>query len=272
MNKLTLVPIGGLANRLYALTSAIAYCSEHHIPLRVEWFKDWGMGADFHSLFELSETVNRVQVFDAKWYDYLTLDKPRKKNFRIPAVWQKLAFDTCIYEKQIYSYTDPSQLMDDFRKGSSVYLIHLAQFYPCADIRGIIHPVHTIQQQIDERISRFPGYTVGVHIRRTDNTASIEHSPLHLFIRRMEEEISLHPDVCFYVASDSKKEKQELQKRFGDRIITSLKEVRRDMHQGIVDAVIELYALAATQKIYGSYRSSYSILAAELSNIKLIIP
>lgn len=272
MNKLTLVPIGGVANRLYAITSAIAYCTEHQIPLRIEWFKDWGMGADFHSLFELSETTAQVQAIDARWYDYLTLDKPRKKNLWIPSFWQRLAFDTRIYEQQIYRYTDPSQLLSDFQKGNSVYLIHLAQFYPCADLQSIIHPVSAIQEQIKDRIRNFPEYTVGIHIRRTDNIASIEYSPLHLFIEKMEAEIALHPDACFYVASDSKEDKLELQKLFGDRIITYLKEVRRDTHEGIVDAIIELYALAATQKIYGSYHSSYSILAAELSNIKLIVP
>ena len=73
MKSLTLVPIGGLANRFYAITSAIAFCRDHDITLRVIWFKDKGMGADFHSLFELSETVDKhkVEIVDAKWFHYL---------------------------------------------------------------------------------------------------------------------------------------------------------------------------------------------------------
>ena len=62
MDKLTLIPIGGLANRIYAITSAIAYCQAHSIPLKIVWFKDWGMGADFHSLFKLSPAIKDVEI------------------------------------------------------------------------------------------------------------------------------------------------------------------------------------------------------------------
>ena len=71
------------------------------------------------------------------------------------------------------------------------------------------------------------------------------------------------------MASDSSEEKRKLLDLFGDRIITSLKEVRRDNENGIVDALIELYTLAHTEKIYGSMASTYSTLAADLFSIKL---
>ena len=47
--------------------------------------------------------------------------------------------------------------------------------------------------------------------------------------------------------------------------------LRRDNESGIVDALVELYTLAHTSKIYGSLASSYSSLAAELYSIKLEI-
>ena len=52
MKVLVLVPIGGLANRFYAISSAISFCQMYGIRLHVIWFKDWGMGADFHSLLD----------------------------------------------------------------------------------------------------------------------------------------------------------------------------------------------------------------------------
>ena len=72
--KLTLVPIGGLANRLYAITSAIAFCEDHDIDLKVVWFKDWGMGADFHALFELAGNHPHVEIVDVTWKDYIYED------------------------------------------------------------------------------------------------------------------------------------------------------------------------------------------------------
>ena len=73
------------------------------------------------------------------------------------------------------------------------------------------------------------------------------------------------------MASDDLAEKQKLKELFGDRIITSWEEVRRDTLQGIKDAVVELYTLASTKKIYGSASSTYSMLAALLGHIELEI-
>ena len=105
---------------------------------------------------------------------------------------------------------------------------------------------------------------IGMHIRRGDHTTPTLGSPLSLFISKIEEEVTLDPNTYFYVASDSFSEKKKLKDLFGERIITRFDEV-------IVDALVELYTLAHTSKIYGSLASSYSSLAAELYSIKLEI-
>ena len=53
--ELTLVPIGGLGNRMLAITSAINYCLRKDFNLKIVWFRDWGMGANFHDLFNISD-------------------------------------------------------------------------------------------------------------------------------------------------------------------------------------------------------------------------
>jgi hypothetical protein len=66
INSMTLNPFGGLANRIYAITSSIGFCEKNNRKLKVIWFKDWGMGADFHRLFTLPEGAGNVEVVDAK--------------------------------------------------------------------------------------------------------------------------------------------------------------------------------------------------------------
>ena len=66
MKVLVLVPIGGLANRFYAISSAISFCQMYGIRLHVIWFKDWGMGADFHSLLDLAPILSNIKVVDGK--------------------------------------------------------------------------------------------------------------------------------------------------------------------------------------------------------------
>ena len=83
MKVLVLVPIGGLANRFYAISSAISFCQMYGIRLHVIWFKDWGMGADFHSLLDLAPILSNIKVVDAHWQDYI-YDRPRKRNFWLP--------------------------------------------------------------------------------------------------------------------------------------------------------------------------------------------
>ena len=102
MKVLVLVPIGGLANRFYAISSAISFCQMYGIRLHVIWFKDWGMGADFHSLLDLAPILSNIKVVDAHWQDYI-YDRPRKRNFWLPYLYQKVAFPERFYEKDIYN-------------------------------------------------------------------------------------------------------------------------------------------------------------------------
>lgn len=262
----TLVPIGGLANRFYATTSAIAFCKDQHAKLRVIWFKDWGMGADFHSLFTLSDKITDVEIVDARWSDY-RFDRPRKKNIWIPSLFQQTLFDTRLYEQDVYELGENYiRSLEKARKG---YFVQFRPFYQKEGISSYLQPVPSLQGRIDIRISDFPSHTVGVHIRRSDNTGAIQQSPLELFIQKMRMEMEADPSVLFYIASDSTEEKIKLKEIFGSKILTRMEEVRRDTQEGIEEAVVELYALSHTSRIYGSHDSSYSTLAASLSGIGL---
>ncbi len=98
---------------------------------------------------------------------------------------------------------------------------------------------------------------------------AIERSTDALFIQQMQHEIDLDPYVRFYLATDSMDVKENFLRQFGGRIITAPGMVSRTSIEGIQDALVELYALSRTQKILGSYWSSYSTTAAQLGNIPL---
>ncbi|KAA6321316.1 hypothetical protein EZS27_029024, partial [termite gut metagenome] len=88
---------------------------------------------------------------------------------------------------------------------------------------------------------------------------------------RMNDEIQQHPETLFYLATDSQKEKALPKGIFGKRIITLDKEISRTTPSGIENAVVDLFLLSKTNKIIGSFYSSYTEMAAELSEIKCII-
>lgn len=125
----------------------------------------------------------------------------------------------------------------------------------------------SFQEKIDAVCATFSSYTLGIHIRRTDNTRAIEKSPTSLYIQKMEEEIDKHPDVKFYVASDSLEEKKQLSVCFPNRIITMDKSTSRSTIEGMQDALIEHYILSHTPSILGSPYRSYAETAALTGDI-----
>lgn len=267
MKTFTLVPVGGLANRYYAISSAISFCQDNSISLKVFWFKDRGMGADFHSLFNLNSTLDNVKVIDATWKDYI-YDCPRRRNLWLPSIFQYFAFQKRLF----YAKFTLSELQQSVELFNSVYLVHCHSFYRIDPLFNYIFPNKGIQQLISDRICKFKNRRViGLHIRRTDNLDSIKYSPLSLFEDKIREELKVDPDTLFYVASDSILEKKQLINLFGDHILTIMIETRRDNEEGIVEAMVELYTLAHCEKIYGSAYSTYSTLASDLFSAKLVI-
>lgn len=268
-----LIPLGGLANRFYAIISAIAFCQDYGVKLRIIWFKDWGMGANFNSILELSQQIENVEIIDAQWKDYI-FDRPRKRNLWLPFLFQRFYFGERIYEKDVYEGRfSIDKLKEAVLKKKSVYLVQCNFFYPEQGIFQTLRPNVLIRRELEKRkeLLKIDGNMIGIHIRRTDHVDSIKNSPLSLFISKIEEEICHDPSIRFYIASDDLDEKRKLKEKFGERCVTILGEVRRDNEQGISDAMLDLYTLASMKKIYGSSNSTYSRLAAQLSGIDLEI-
>lgn len=272
-STITFIPIGGLANRFFAIISAISFCQDHNVRLRVIWFKDWGMGASFNSIMELSQHFQNVEIIDARWKDYI-FDRPRKRNLWLPFLFQRFYFGKRIYEKDVYEGDfSIDKLKEAVLKQKSVYLVQCNFFYPKQGTFQILRPSILIQKKIENRkkLLKIDSNMIGIHIRRTDHVDSIKNSPLSLFVSKMEEEIRRDSSIRFYVASDDLVEKEKLRKIFGERVVAIFDEVRRDNQKGINDAMLDLYTLASMKKIYGSSNSTYSRLAAQLSGIDLEI-
>jgi hypothetical protein len=263
MKKLTLVPMGGLANRIFAITAAISFCKDNGVCLKVYWFRDRGMGARFVDLFNISSKLDNVEIIDAKWYHFL-YDRPRKTNLWLPKIYQKISFDKSLYEHEEYDVVLKCLSYD------SVYLVQWCQFYKRNIDLLTIYPCDNIRRIVDQRMFK-NGNIIGIHIRRTDNMLSIQNSPDELFVRLMREEISRNKDVRFYLASDSDETKRKMLCEFSDRIIISNNFLNRSTKMGIIDAYIELLLLSKCSKIYGSYGSTYSMLASLLNGKQLYI-
>ncbi len=271
--KMIFVPVGGLANRMRATLSAMALAEASGLELKVIWFRDWALHAAFHSLFAPQDLPARVRITEASARDLLVYDRPRRKNFYIPRGIQRCLFRSCLYEHQIDGLRQEHFDFSRWAAQGNVYMASYLPFfpYPADWLRTVFRPVPQVASEINRRSAAFTSYTVGVHIRRTDNALSIEHSPIELFFGCIDKEQVGHPDMCIYLATDSEEVKQAMRMRYGKRVICAESKADRSTTAGICGGIADLYTLSRTQKVYGSFHSSFSELAAELGNIPLIV-
>jgi len=170
--------------------------------------------------------------------------------------------------KQINRFPDRIVALDAYR----ILMIDTcdAFFYP-EDFSEFV-PIAQVQHKIECYLRDFSERTVGIHIRRTDHQRSITESPTELFVRVMDEELSRYPDTRFYLATDDSHVKETLMRRYINQLITIPFELDRLTVSGVQNAVVDLFLLSHTVKIYGSSGSSFSETAAHIGRVPLEIP
>ncbi|MBS6396762.1 MAG: hypothetical protein KH452_06380 [Clostridiales bacterium] len=232
---------------------------ERKEKLLVLWNCNTELNCPFESLFR---PVTEFRITSIR-----SVADPRK------LFYQKTA-RSYLTNEEILAHRDQSGcLEEDYVSSlkSNCYIFTWEQFYPSEDYHLFI-PTDTLQKRIDEMTARFGASCVGVHIRRTDNQPAIGKSSTEAFIRSMQKELAEDPDTMFYLATDDMEEEARLREAFPDRILSNQKRcLQRDSVEGMHDALLDLYCLASTRRIIGSYFSSFTDIAADMRGIPKII-
>lgn len=267
--------IGGLCNRMRAIATASMLASASNRRLRVIWHSSDELRASFNELFcPLPDNITLYEPSDVEYA--LKWEVPRKKNLYASALYQSAVY------KAVYS--DTSNLIgfsgrDEVLRqeicsvrGNILIISGLSiGGYDADRMRLMFKPSPAVREIIKSRTARFDAHTVGVHIRRTDNVRSIEDSPLHLFVGEMERILQQEPRTRFFLATDDAGVMSDLTVRFGDKIICGDDKVNRNTLRGMMHATADLWALASTSRILGSFYSSFTDLAAVLGDTPLEI-
>ncbi|MFR3549598.1 MAG: hypothetical protein ACLTTW_04870 [Coprobacter sp.] len=269
--EVCLVPVGGLANRMRAIVSVLNACQKAGVKLKIVWFRNRELNAPFYSLFNPLRSLN-VTVKEAAQIDFLRYYRPVKKNLWLSKYYLRSHFDKVLSMTDcIPIVRDEQNLVNLISNRAFIYRI-FADMGSYRNIREIMSPNRRLSRRIDDFVAEhFGEHTIGVHVRRTDNSKAIQCSPLELFIKAIGHELEIDGNVRFFVASDSDEVKQELLNRFGDRIITVFESCDRNSRQGIENGLTDLYLLSRTCKIYGCVGSSFTEVAALIGNIELIV-
>ena len=259
--KLTVVPQGGLCNRLRLLFSIMEAEAFGARNISIHWAKNAECRAWFEELFETVDTEN-LRVVHRKWWAIPI----RRQNLWVPGFIRGLMG----YGRKYVNYLPESDeaFKSLLQRQRRIYIssgFSLCEYSQQTMSR--LKPLPALRRRIDELVARCGERAIGVHIRRTDNVVSMQHSTPDGFRRAMWRAIQQHPEARFFLATDDAVLKAELLSEFGERIVTQQTEVRRDTVEGMRDAVVDLWCLAATQRIIGSYWSSFTDIAAEFGGI-----
>lgn len=240
-------PQSGLCNRMRAVDSGIEMGQRVGQDVRVIWHRNEGLNCAFDALFEKPEGVD--EIVEAN-YGLGPVG-------RIARGVSRIAREGCLRATGVPSLylrdPIPGENLSDHhiemarQHGISIRTCHrfmqrqraFAQFRPSRKVSDAV-------AVYEERLA----HSVGVHIRRTDNSETIAHSPIEGFVSIMRKEVARDDKTEFFVAKDSMEALATLKGVFGEAVFFHSKgSVERTKPQAIVDAAIDLYCLARCRKL-----------------------
>lgn len=247
-------PRAGLSNRMRVIASAYNLSKKYNTKMIVLWRVSKGLNASFYSLFK---PIKNLEVKESK--------------HKLSILFALCAIKANRYYKNISMNTDIGRLEKNLEQGKDVYICTVHQFSDVGHY-DIFHPIESIERKAQYLIDKITDDTIGVHIRRTDNTKAIERSPVELFTKRMDEKMKNCLHVSFYLATDSGEINKYLKNRYKERILSAANiKLERSSQEGMEGALIDLICLSKCKVILGSYYSSFSEIAAEWGNRELYI-
>lgn len=257
---------GGLCNRMRTLASAYKFSKDVRQRLTIIWYCNSACKCKFDRLFTLNvpEQINFMYFWESVNFRWVN---------QMSGHWVNKIKASCdiVYDEADLRLMDKERLKKE-TVAKNVYMGSCEYWYKMENPFSIFALRESLQNRIEYIRGNMGGYVCGVHIRRTDHAICKEKSPTDAFVKKMQVEVEKNPSVKFYVASDDIKEKEYLRMVFGaERIITNENAVlKRNTARGIADAVIDLYVLSETEKIFGSVGSSFSSVASQIKGTPLI--
>lgn len=268
---LTLLTLGGLANRMRAIASAMALGRDSGRTVRVIWPVNRELAATFGELFQFTGLLPEIlNVSEAKalWF----YRPARKRNLFLSPLFRAGKFEAVYSDETTLRTENASEILQSIKSARGEILLRAGTFfYPCnpEDYRALFIPIDAVRDEADGILAMLGDDATGFHIRRTDNAVAIAESPLEAFMTRAEEEFSTAPGRKIYLATDDDSVKQLFHNRFPGKIVTTEATADRLTSAGMRHALTEMLVLAGCNRIVGSFYSSYSEAAAILGDTPL---
>ena len=284
-----LKPVGGLCNRIRAIDSALILCQKHKQNLTILWIKDQTLNCSFEELFLIPKiedyefniieyTNESPEFYRSNWFRKIKTNdiKVNKiiENDKLHKTYssKKYVDSLSAREMDIIFYSKIQKLIKPIfeNQKTSSYISSCYRLHPIENNYTSFIPAIDISKKIKDTTDKFNN-TIGVHIRKSDHKTSAKYSTTNKFIKAMHHTLKNYPETSFFLSTDNKNTKEDILSEFGDKVIVNeVDSYNRNDSSAIKDAVVDLFCLSKTKKIYGSYHSTFSQFAADLGKIEEI--
>lgn len=295
MNNFYLLATDGLCNRMRTIDSAITLSERIKRKLHVVWVKNKLLNSSFDKLFHPIASLTLIesssQVVPGIKFNWYPKNNPTNsgsiKGVITRGLWKyhqinwnikgSIFYDELLEinkkldanptESEKASY-EPilTRINETLHENHSNYIASCWRLFPNSAFYSQFKPVAELQDKIDAITSTFSN-TIGLHIRRTDHKEAIAQSGIEKFVALIDHHVAQNDQSSFFLATDDASTEEYLKNKFGERIITRKRTYSRDNEKGIQDALVDVYCLSRTNKIYGSFRSSFSQVAGDIARI-----
>lgn len=265
-------PSFGLANRMRVIASCIRLNSKLNKEVTIAWQQVAELNCPYEDLFMPLPGLNVINKPGFYAWIKATQQSNTLKKVSAAVINSLLGIDYCIkfnpLGNEVHKESEAA-IFENVARYKNIYIKTCGEFGEKDDVYQLFRPIEELQQRIDERVSRYSGNTIGLHIRRSDHRDAIANSPLESFFTLIDQEIARSSETTFYLSTDDHTTELQLKQKYGKRIMTYEKDFSRNSSQGIKDALVDLYCLANTRKIYGSFNSSFSDIASRIYGIEI---
>jgi hypothetical protein len=261
---MTVVPEGGLCNRLRVLASASVLAQATGQQMRAHWYRTPDFNCRFDALFAIVDLPFQVIEGGA-------MSKPAKALTRWHDLRAALGGTPRLGPRETAPGAFDFDAMAPRLRRGDVFIRSNSCLVSRPRMFQAFKPVGDAASRISGIRARL-ARSVGVHVRRTDNDKASAFSTLERFVELMHAELLSNADTEFFVATDDPEAIRALRQEFGQRVWEYPKRAyARDEPMSLVDAVVDLYGLGSSRKLIGSYWSSFTDTAAALNDIECVI-
>lgn len=255
LDPITVEPLGGLCNRMRAIASGYVLAQRSGRPLRVVWRLNNALNCPFERLFEPLPYDHSVEQ---------VAGKPPGPTSNAEVIGRLVTQSDV--DRMVASQVDWLELV----QREPIHVVSWLDFYRHESGFDMFRPVPTLLDIVSHLAEALGHNAIGVHIRRTDHQRAMAYSDLDDFVHEMRKQEDSGAVDRFYLATDDAAAEEEILRRIDTPIIQhKIRSRNRNEAVAIEDAVVDLYTLASTASLIGSWISSFSLTAASIGRIPI---